>query len=300
MANKKVRMTIEFDINEEMLQKSGIPASGVLKGLRFRESDVVDGFDITTHIPGFDNTSDFFLENGAIVDKMLVEREVSLGAIPTQFKSNEEYAAALFEYLKKAGKIVGDEEDRKNIIHDINNLRGYEWLELVDRNISTKAFFDYLPHADFFEDEFAYGRAIAPNVFLKCVLSEEFSENISFDEVRELLDKKGFKDLWDYSVDDLDEAIDNLDLDVDMHLLGVGFYENNSYFVRIFEITDLMAKRLDSMLVVTERGDCVLPCDVAPGDVVVGPYELSLKDKIALSEAQVEYDTNVFDKRKER
>ena len=39
------------------------------------------------------------------------------------------------------------------------------------------------------------------------------------------------------------------------------------------------------MLVVTKRGDYVLPCDVRPGDTVVGSYVSSLNGKIAIAES---------------
>lgn len=199
------------------------------------------------------------------------------------FQSNEEFALALFEHLKATGKISGSFVESENILHDVNNFRVNEWLELVDRNISTKAFFDYMPSADFFEDEFAYGRAVSPDVLLKVAFDKEYPENVTFDDVRNALDENGFENLWDYCVEDLDEAINNLS--DDMMLLGVGFYEKDGYFARVFEITEEMAARLDSMLVVTERDVYVLPCDVHPGDKVVGPYVPSLDSKIADAES---------------
>lgn len=60
------------------------------------------------------------------------------------FKTNEECALALFLYLKTVGKIKGTEYEKETIIHDINNLRGYEWLQHIDRNEETERFFSYL------------------------------------------------------------------------------------------------------------------------------------------------------------
>ena len=288
MSNKRVRMTIEFDINDKMLKEHNLTADKVLENVYMFRDEVVDGFQISTVINGFDPTCDFFLKNGSVIEKKLMENNLSLDVNQKKFTDNEELALALFEYLKTEGKIAGTEHERIDILHDINNLRGHEWLELVDRNMHTKPFFDYMPGADFYEDEFAYGRAVSPAVFLKVAFNEDFPENVSFEQVRFLLDNMDFDKLWDYPVEDLDEAINNLS--EDMHLLGVGFYENDSYFARIFEITDEMAKRLDSMLVVTERGDYVLPCDVRPGDSVVGPYIKPLDDRIAESESQVNRD----------
>lgn len=162
------------------------------------------------------------------------------------FQNNEECALALFNYLYKTGAIEGSEDDRIAILHDINNLRGREWLDIVERNLKTKPFFDYIGGAEFTEDEFIFDRGVSPDVFLKAVFNREFSENTSFLQVRDLLDQNGFQDLWDFSVDDLDEAVANLD--DDKWLLAVSFYEDNGYFVRVFEVTDEIARRFERVL----------------------------------------------------
>lgn len=201
------------------------------------------------------------------------------------FYDNEELAFALFLHLKKTGQITGTEYDRETILHDINNLRGHEWLESLERNLETKPFFDCMPHADWAADEFAYGHAVEPDVLLKAVFGDNCPDVSSFDDIREFLDANGYDHLWDYSPDDLDEAINNLS--EDMWLLGVAFYEKDGCSIRIFEIEDEMAKRLDCMLVVTERGDCVLPTHVAAGDVVVGPYIQSTEQQADVSEREM-------------
>ena len=73
MGNPKVCMTIMFDIKEEMLKEHGFSAEDVLKDISLREDDVCDGFTIGVIMEGFEPTSDFFLENGAIVEAKLVE-----------------------------------------------------------------------------------------------------------------------------------------------------------------------------------------------------------------------------------
>lgn len=78
MSNNKVRMVIEFDINDEMLKENGLTVAEVMKNVFLRNDDVVDGFQITTNIPGFDCTSDFFLGNGVVVEKSLVKDALSL------------------------------------------------------------------------------------------------------------------------------------------------------------------------------------------------------------------------------
>ena len=199
-----------------------------------------------------------------------------------KFANNEECAQALFQHLVSTGLFKASDSDTYiDILHDINNLRGHEWLVELHRNLDTKPFFDFLASADWYEDQFAYGRAVSPNVFLKVVLNKEYPENISLNELRDVLDSNGLDHMWDYCPEDLDEAINNLS--DDMYLLGVSFYEKDGYTARIFEIDEDAYQRLDRMLVVTERGDIVLPCDVRCGDPVVGPYIRPLDEQISSS-----------------
>lgn len=79
MSNSKVKMEVVFDINEEMLLEHGLTAEKVLDNIYMDDDDVRDGFQIGTIIEGFDNTSDFFLENGAVVSKEIVSPERDKG-----------------------------------------------------------------------------------------------------------------------------------------------------------------------------------------------------------------------------
>lgn len=214
------------------------------------------------------------------------EKDIDKGDVVNTFNNNEECALAMFEYLKKAKEIEGTEYDREMILHDLNNLRGHEWLECFDRSLATKPFFDYIGGADFFEDEFAYGRAIAPDLFLKVVLCEDYPVNVTFEQVREALDKAGLQDLWDFPVEDLDEALENLSDDIS--LLGVGFYEDGGYFARIFEIDQDMVERFEKLLITTERGDVVLPTDIRHED---SPVDMYIVDKFRV--VKTCYDNNL-------
>ncbi len=69
MGDKTVRCVIEFDIDSEALYEHGLEFEDVLHGTVLRESDVIDGFELTTNISGLSPVSDFFLCNGRIVDK---------------------------------------------------------------------------------------------------------------------------------------------------------------------------------------------------------------------------------------
>lgn len=157
------------------------------------------------------------------------------------FYSNEDCAIALFHHLKNTGKIEGSVYDYETILHDINNLRGAERLQILDRNHTTKPFFDHIGLAEFFDDAFAFDKAVSPDVFLKVTVGQDFPEQTSFSVVRDVLDENGLSELWDYPTDEIDEATNNLG--DNMYLLAVSFYESDGYFARVFEITDEMAKR---------------------------------------------------------
>lgn len=59
------------------------------------------------------------------------------------FTTNEEYAFALFMYLKTIGKIAGTKYEKETILHDVNNLRANEWLQHLERKEETERFFSY-------------------------------------------------------------------------------------------------------------------------------------------------------------
>lgn len=63
MSDKRVKMTIEFDIDEEALREHGLQAIDVFKGLTLRE-DEQGGFRIAASVPGRENG--FFLCNGKV------------------------------------------------------------------------------------------------------------------------------------------------------------------------------------------------------------------------------------------
>lgn len=65
----KIRLTIEMDIDAG--EHPNITEE-VKNAVVLRDSDAVDGFEITTDDSRFDNTSDFFLKNAKIVEKELL------------------------------------------------------------------------------------------------------------------------------------------------------------------------------------------------------------------------------------
>lgn len=73
MKNKKARVIVEFDIQEKSLQKHGVTINQVIKNIVLKDHDIIDGFELTTDMYDLDNTYDFFLDNGKIISKEIVQ-----------------------------------------------------------------------------------------------------------------------------------------------------------------------------------------------------------------------------------
>ena len=69
---KRARITVEFDIDECVLQGTSKTAEEVLDGVMIQDELVTDGFVITTQIPELDNFQDFFICGETIVKKELL------------------------------------------------------------------------------------------------------------------------------------------------------------------------------------------------------------------------------------
>lgn len=78
----KIELKIIADIDIDQDEYPDMTPEKVLDGVRVYESDVVDGFEITTSIKGLDNTQDFFLKNAVLEEKQLIE-EQELSEAPT-------------------------------------------------------------------------------------------------------------------------------------------------------------------------------------------------------------------------
>ena len=72
----KIRLTVEMDIDAG--EHPNVTEEEVKNAVVLRDSDAVDGFEITTDDLRFDNTSDFFLKNGRIVEKELLTGDGNL------------------------------------------------------------------------------------------------------------------------------------------------------------------------------------------------------------------------------
>lgn len=72
MNERKMRVTIEFAFDDEALRDYNITAEQVANAVVLREHDTIDGFEITTNVPGYSPANDFFLCGGTIVSKELL------------------------------------------------------------------------------------------------------------------------------------------------------------------------------------------------------------------------------------
>ncbi|GFI36481.1 hypothetical protein IMSAGC015_00642 [Lachnospiraceae bacterium] len=75
--DQRIQIIIEADIDEESLvekSKDNLPITpeDVLQAIILRDSDNIDGFELTTSLPGFNCAFDFFLCNGKIMSKKLI------------------------------------------------------------------------------------------------------------------------------------------------------------------------------------------------------------------------------------
>lgn len=75
MANRKIRMLVEFEVNDALLQDENVSFDDVVKNIVFKDDDVCDGFILSAAVPGFDPTSNFFLTNGKVLEKIVVPEE---------------------------------------------------------------------------------------------------------------------------------------------------------------------------------------------------------------------------------
>ena len=106
---KKLRLTIEMDIDTD--EYTNLTADEVAKSIILQDSDVVDGFEITTNHPDLENTSDFVLSNGVIVQKELISETQSedidykhevIDSVDQEFKA---YEADLLDGKKTAEEV---------------------------------------------------------------------------------------------------------------------------------------------------------------------------------------------------
>lgn len=73
----KIEFKITADVEIDQEEYPDITPEKILESIRIYESDVIDGFEVTTSINGLDNTSDFFLKNAVLEEKQLIAEQES-------------------------------------------------------------------------------------------------------------------------------------------------------------------------------------------------------------------------------
>ena len=66
-----------MDVDIDKDQYPHLTIEDIKKSIVIQNSDAIDGFEITTNHPRLDNTRDFFLWDGVIVKKELVQPELA-------------------------------------------------------------------------------------------------------------------------------------------------------------------------------------------------------------------------------
>lgn len=73
----KIEFKITADVEIDQEEYPDITPEKILESIRIYESDVIDGFEVTTSINGLDNTSAFFLKNAVLEEKQLIAEQES-------------------------------------------------------------------------------------------------------------------------------------------------------------------------------------------------------------------------------
>lgn len=84
-------------------------------------------------------------------------------------------------------------------------------------------------------DKFVCHYTIPPNFFAKQVFNIKLPANYTYEDFLQFWHNQGLEDLWDYAVDDIEDALENNE-----HLVAIEFYSINGPVIRVFEITETM------------------------------------------------------------
>lgn len=71
--NLKIELTITADVFIDKNSYPNIAPNDVLNGVIIQNSDIIDGFELTTSIPNTDNTKDFFFTSAKITKRKLIK-----------------------------------------------------------------------------------------------------------------------------------------------------------------------------------------------------------------------------------
>ena len=71
--DKRVRMTVEFEIDGDTLKDKQVSAEDAVHSIVIHDHDTIDGFEIYPQLDVSDPCCDFFLKNASVVSKEIVE-----------------------------------------------------------------------------------------------------------------------------------------------------------------------------------------------------------------------------------
>ncbi len=69
----KIELTVIADVFIDENSFPNIAPKNVLDGVIIQNSDIIDGFEITTNIPNLDNTKDYFFTSARIAKKKIIK-----------------------------------------------------------------------------------------------------------------------------------------------------------------------------------------------------------------------------------
>lgn len=69
--NKRIRVVLEFDINTELCEESGVSSDKIFRTLGVYSHDVIDGLEIYPNA-GYDLSSEFYIEDPVMISKEFV------------------------------------------------------------------------------------------------------------------------------------------------------------------------------------------------------------------------------------
>lgn len=72
MANRKIRLVVEIDIDSEACEQHEVKPEEIFDGICMEENDTIDGFEIFPRHPELDVAYDYVLGEGYIVQKELI------------------------------------------------------------------------------------------------------------------------------------------------------------------------------------------------------------------------------------
>ena len=131
---KKLRLTLEMDVEIDREEYPELTENEIEDGIFLRDSDDIDGFEITTDISGLDHTTDFFLRNGKISKKEWVSFEQKAYSENTIGLSDKRKAEIIDNFL---GWMIEYHKNDEDLYFTLKNVIGMTKEELNEFDIES-------------------------------------------------------------------------------------------------------------------------------------------------------------------